>query len=57
MKLVFISNTQTKKLIAYPYSQTLLISLNAKNTATVLDIPVSRIMHIKIKHGCTTKKH
>jgi signal transduction histidine kinase/CheY-like chemotaxis protein len=42
-ELVFLSNTQTKKIIAYPYSQTLLSSLNI-NTATVLDIPVSRIM-------------
>jgi hypothetical protein len=49
-ELVFISNTQTKKLIAYPYSKNLLHHLNAqKETATVLDIPISRIIQSQNK--------
>ncbi len=44
-ELVFISDTQSKKLIAYPYSKILLHKLNLqKEAATILDVPISRIM-------------
>jgi hypothetical protein len=44
-ELVFISDSQTKTLIAYPYSKILLHNLKPQNNdATILDIPISRIM-------------
>jgi signal transduction histidine kinase/CheY-like chemotaxis protein len=44
-ELVFISDSQTKTLIAYPYSKSLLHNLKPQNNdATILDIPISRIM-------------
>lgn len=46
-ELVFISNGQSKKLIAYPNSQTLINTLNTHNTThftNILDVPVSAIL-------------
>jgi len=44
-ELIFISNHQSKKLIAYPNSQQLLKSIHAKDSFnTLLDVPVNAIL-------------